>query len=223
MRPTRLLVPLLGLSSLACAGILEGKDEEGDTAADAIPVADVCQDYIDCTGATSPETLGTVADTYGEGGSCWESASMAETCEEACASAMEDLAEQYPEEPACGGQATPLDGCPFLDGTWSISTELYSDSCGFEFEGDYAHTVVCTDEGAGTFHLEGDLFTSLDCVTDEGARSFVCEYSSRQEALTLEATFDVFGTAADGSWYFEYDDGSNYCYTQGDVTMVYAD
>jgi hypothetical protein len=56
---------------------------------------DVCERYLACAGAASPETLPSLISTYGPDGTCWSSGeSIAATCLEACINGLSDLQEQ---------------------------------------------------------------------------------------------------------------------------------
>jgi len=64
----------------------------------------VCDEYLACLGAATPEALPGAEANYGPAGSCWESTpEVAEACREACATGLASLQSLFPGEPACGG------------------------------------------------------------------------------------------------------------------------
>lgn len=63
-----------------------------------------CDQYVECIGAVSPETLDEAEMAYGPGGTCWQSTpELAQSCIDACAAGLETFALVYPDEPKCGG------------------------------------------------------------------------------------------------------------------------
>jgi len=63
----------------------------------------MCDDYLDCVAAATPDALVGAQAAYGEDGTCWESEEAATPCRAACESMLEELGEQYPGEAICGG------------------------------------------------------------------------------------------------------------------------
>ena len=85
MKKLAIIFASLGLMGLAACGPVQSQE---------------CADYITCQEAVDAEndttTADTLADSYGDGGSCWSStAEAADACTTACVSAMEANATAY--------------------------------------------------------------------------------------------------------------------------------
>lgn len=105
MPSTRILLATAVLA-LGCGpkpGATDGTT--GDSGGELSPSA-VCDAYLQCASVVTPEGLGPLLDTYGPDGTCWESTQdVADQCEIACDSGLEQLRMAYPDEAACGEQA----------------------------------------------------------------------------------------------------------------------
>lgn len=70
----------------------------------------VCDEYLACLGAVSPDMLPPAEASYGPSGSCWQGApELAEVCREACAMGLATFQSLFPDAPACGGSGTTTD------------------------------------------------------------------------------------------------------------------
>lgn len=202
-RPVRPAVVLLliAAASLACAG---GKDEEDDDTG-SIAQDPACAAYLECLTAVAPEAVGEALETYGEGGTCWTTTSTAEACAEACGSALDTVAEAYPDEPACGG-ASGADG---LDGThWIFTAEEVDNTCGYdwgvvEVEGDVEATGGDGFELVGTViahdlaeSREAIFDTTLSCTLTD--RSFTCDPVEIEAIGAYTSVVELSGTFGAG-------------------------
>ncbi len=88
-----------GMSSGETSGGETG--ETGETGAPE-PTQEICDRYIDCVSVTSPLDLPAAQDGFGPGSSCWSTGpAAAQQCIDACALALEQAYDNYPEEPKC--------------------------------------------------------------------------------------------------------------------------
>lgn len=117
MSPRLLLFPTLAMI-LACAGLTETDDTastgtnagKADDDAEKIEQTDACKQYIECLTETAPEAVGPLISSYGEDGSCWENESSAEACDEACAEAVANAHQTFPDAEACDdGSEVPIE------------------------------------------------------------------------------------------------------------------
>jgi hypothetical protein len=113
----------------------------------AITPSPDCDRYLGCVAKVQPEAFPLALTTYQPSGPCWEGASAAEKCSQACREALATLNEAYPERPECGGCDPFVDpGC--IDYGASCTTdaqcrarvcEAYTDIYGhrgyYEFDG----------------------------------------------------------------------------------------
>ncbi|WP_434419197.1 hypothetical protein [Nannocystis pusilla] len=83
-------------------------DTATDTAADptstggAEPSREVCDAYLDCLAVTSPEQLPQAQEGFGPMGTCWQGTPESmQQCIDACATALGQQHELFPDEPKC--------------------------------------------------------------------------------------------------------------------------
>lgn len=182
---------LLSLTLIACTGT------GTDTTTDDSGTAGVgCDAYLACAAETIPDQVDLLQQTYGDGGACWtQGAEAAQACEEACESALLASSFAYPEVDACEpvGGWVPEDGCPFLDGGYTITLADAGGDCfpsGFLDE-TFAATLSCTDQDFGEFDffIEDMFGAPLACATS--GFGFSCDDPSLQLAGTFARTQDA--------------------------------
>lgn len=177
MRPFHVTLLLLSVAALACAGDATDDDDQADT--DPFDLDDdtgnggadddgesyeqtaACADYLECLAATRPDEVDDAEDRYGEHGTCWDGdQDEASACDDACDDLYDALADDYPEEEACGGKpddtgntddsgdtgepadtgdtGEPADtgdtgssgGCALDEGDWTLDLAFDTDTCG---------------------------------------------------------------------------------------------
>ncbi|MEM7159538.1 MAG: hypothetical protein AAF799_42255 [Myxococcota bacterium] len=114
-----LRLALLGAGVASCSGELPAlgggaqsssttSGSDTDTGADStgsLPQSPICIDYVACVAITAPDFLPQTEALYGEGGSCWATPEMAQTCETQCEQQIEALC---PNDTAGGTGEEPL-------------------------------------------------------------------------------------------------------------------
>lgn len=84
-----------------------------------------CDQYIECLGAVSPESVPEAEMAFGPNSSCWQlTPDIEQMCIESCQMGLSAYAELYPEEPACGGSGgTTTNSTDVTDSTTDITTD----------------------------------------------------------------------------------------------------
>ncbi|MCB9764372.1 MAG: hypothetical protein H6739_31655 [Alphaproteobacteria bacterium] len=206
-------ITLAGVAALllACAG-LRDKD-----AVDSgpLPVTEACADYVDCAAAVEPATLGTLLESYGEGGTCWTSgADVAETCDGACVVGLEQLAELYPLEEACVGE---LPVCEEVEGDWEITLHREQTDCDDPEDPEItsAAEIQCVDRARGRFDIEFERLTASPSECTATGSDFVCTFEVQVFQWEMEGRFDGL-ERAEGS----YSWANTVCGAQGTFELV---
>lgn len=198
---------VLGLTALtlACGGpVQEDAQDSGplDREVDSL----VCQELLDCVGASNPDALPELEAEYGLTGGCWQRGDDA-ACDQACAERHEILQDLYPREPSCG----PVELCPEAQ-TW-----VFDNPVGDCWLPDGDIQMNCTQSGdrwAFTLtHHTGRLL--FDCQGAGLGLYFTCEESPYWDATVIEGEFNDEMRAVDGTYTFL--DGS--CDVSGDMRL----
>lgn len=226
MRVLRFSASVLALSSLACAIGKEGEPDghEQDPA---------CAMYLDCLTAIDPDAVGLALETYGESGSCWETADAAEACAAACEEAVSSAHQAVPDEPACD-DGSELSSETLLGprADWSFYLEDLDPDCEFDIGVvDVAGTLEGSDTAAFSFAAEAtassltyderiDLEGEWGCTLD--VEAFTCVavvleeveasgsvYTHRMELSgTFDGTYTTMELVTDTEW---LRDGEAFC------------
>jgi hypothetical protein len=92
-------------TAAACSGTgADAKDATIDDAAidDAtIAPSPICNAYLKCVAAATPQAFPAALATYKRDGPCWKSKATADTCVKACEQGLVDLILKYPKETEC--------------------------------------------------------------------------------------------------------------------------
>ncbi|MCA9715156.1 MAG: hypothetical protein KC468_10790 [Myxococcales bacterium] len=105
----------------------EGTTSETTTSGSTIPY--VCEQYVTCYAAATPDKAAEIEAEFGEGGSCWElDAAGQAMCIDSCESGLLQYAMYFPDEPACE--------LPETDATFELGeavlTDIFLDEAHFE-------------------------------------------------------------------------------------------
>ncbi|MEM9457207.1 MAG: hypothetical protein AAGF11_23720 [Myxococcota bacterium] len=108
-RSLRILPALFALGLASCFSTAGQGDNGGSSGTSGgLSPTSACEEYLECVAVVTPMGLGPLLETYGPGGTCWQSTpDVAEQCDIACMAGLEQLQEAFPEEPVCSGS---LDG-----------------------------------------------------------------------------------------------------------------
>lgn len=192
--------------------------DEGAEGAEGAEVAEACQAYLACLAAVDPEAFAASLSTYGEGGSCWESDTLAESCVTACETGFSEMSQLHPDDEVCATEWPPA-----LDDIWSFEQVSAEGSCTdagsgleltatwFRFEsfggGDYALTgqsnigigfgYVRADFGLWCTHI-GDTVSCPEEAWDPGTDVFLT-FSGVHGSGGIEAVLDVRLGSGDGT------------------------
>lgn len=176
-----------------------GDPTEGGTGASASDTGGTgahgdCDQYIECIGAVSPESLDEAEMAYGPGGSCWQSTpELAQSCLDACTAGLQTFALVYPDEPKCGGtpgSTTTVDPSgdptgdpggdpssdPSSDPTITSSDPTFTSDVTFTSDpsGDTGSFVSDTNETASTTNETGGDYGN--CGWDDTNNYYACGF-----------------------------------------------
>lgn len=192
---------LLALSLFACG---ESSDKD-DTAEDtSISMSDSCEAYLACIMEVMPEATSQMMADYGDDSICWEDEASAATCDTACSNALDDLAEIFPEEPACWGNSDDWTSTVFGDDLeWEYtveSTEGIEGDCGGIEPLDATLTLEGTNSEAFQFVLEALFF-----FPSNGEYTYKIEEEGVLEEHAWTTGWDQEDTPTPGYSYYWWD------------------
>ncbi|MBZ5713733.1 hypothetical protein [Nannocystis pusilla] len=90
----------------------------------------ICDTYLACVAAATPDALPAAEMSYGPDSPCWQGSSgAAELCLMACEQNLATLGSVYPDVPACGGSSATTSGGPDIttSGPWQTTGDDPSD------------------------------------------------------------------------------------------------
>jgi hypothetical protein len=126
----------------------------------------ICQRYLDCLAAASPETLSVVLPTYGSTGTCWASdAATAATCQQACQTGFDRAVVDYEYVPGCGACRNDADCAgptPFCQADSGLCVACRSDA---DCQGGQRCDTGELTLGSATFQCQACL-QDADCTAD---------------------------------------------------------
>lgn len=185
----------------------------------------VCEDYLDCITAVTPEAAGAAVALYGDDSSCWASTDDGDRCKIACDESLSQLAEAFPGEATCTGPADVGQGSfAEVQTRWLVYVESDGESCGPPFQG-MPMEAETSNTGGDDFELTitdpiGMPMYPFECASD--GLDFTCDKltlpgelkfksamgsaNSALDAFSMTAVATVDGESC-GTWSF---DGEEY-------------
>jgi hypothetical protein len=122
------LVGLMACGSPSASADDTASTESGESPQPTAP-SQICLEYIDCIQRLHPQSLSTVTEAYGAGGSCWAAGNaLAEACSAACSDAVDELCDG--DAPMTGGQGSTTQSDTTPDLTTSGGDPSESSSSG---------------------------------------------------------------------------------------------
>jgi hypothetical protein len=197
-------------------GCGDGGDGDDGSGAEAQEQSVQCADYLDCVGIVDPGSIGSLIDSYGPAGSCWDDEESADICTNSCVAAMAGLFVKYPTVEECSNGH----GSDLLFGTnagWSYEATDCDGLKPFSMTGRF-HGAATWD-----FTIDFDNYVGgrLDCVMDPVTLSFACdpfynatgdytsmftgEFEADMTSGTGRDTITQYKGSDDLNWYCEMD------------------
>ncbi|MDC0670577.1 hypothetical protein [Nannocystis radixulma] len=141
-----------------------------------------CDQFLQCVGVVSPDSLAELEPAYGPEGTCWSTPEQTEQCLQACSEGLASFGTLYPDEPACGGSGTSTTSVsttgPLTSTTdpWTSTTDPWT-STSVDPETTGTPYGNCGWDGANAFYACGFMgedpggTNPIDCPPDvmEGA------------------------------------------------------
>ena len=157
-------------------------DGESETTGGPIGGSDVCDAYIACLGAVSPDSQANAQEEYGEGGACWLDPER--DCNEECHDKLQLQHAMHDDVPECEVVDPPEETEGETEGE-KLCGEGAAECCGLDEE--CVDQVDCCDQENHTCYLDGVIPKCIDlaarcemCLNDCPLEPEICEGSCAQ-------------------------------------------
>ena len=190
--------PSAGTDNTSVTSLVEGETSSSmsDTEGSELPNLGICEQYLTCIEAASPEAYAAYNAVYGSEGSCWTTVGMSEAeCHSECRQMLRAIIDNFPEIDECSECVVDADcptDTPYCHDDDSLCAEDQIQSCDvwgiqgqcYEFGGGFTHTqkqdwCAYIDELYGPGNVDSERTTP--CKTS-GVRGR-CEFIASGEGL----------------------------------------